>query len=159
MTQAHPSNDIRRDLVALLPRLRRFALTLTNTAADADLLVRDAAGRAIDKSHHWRGEGRLENWLFSLMTSMWADEVRKRRRTDQFRQKNDVSSDNGKPLNPMFALPEGCALAMLLIDVEGFSYEEASAILGTSSDLIASQLCTARLTLAQADRHSNERRA
>ena len=82
MTQPSPSTDIRRDLVALLPRLRRFALTLAGTAGEADDLVREAAGRAIQKSHHWKGEGRLESWLFSMIRSTFVDEAKKRRRAE-----------------------------------------------------------------------------
>jgi RNA polymerase sigma-70 factor (ECF subfamily) len=157
MTQPSPSTDIRRDFVALLPRLRRFALTLTGRAAEADDLVREAAGRAIQKSHHWKGEGRLESWLFSMIRSTFIDEAKKRRRTEG--NAADDASENVRPSNALACLPDGLASVFLLADVEGFTYAEAAAILGIQPDLFAARLCAARLSLAVAAAETSERRA
>ena len=159
MNQPNASTDIRRDLVALLPRLRRFALTLTGGAPEADELVRDVAGRAIQKSHHWKGEGRLENWLFSMMRSTWADEAKKRRRMDPDLVDVGCAPESRKPSNFVVSLPDGLASAFLLVDVEGFTYAEAAAILGIQPDLLATRLCAARLDLAAAGVRTSERRA
>lgn len=111
MTQQIPSADIRRDLVALLPRLRRFALTLTGSEPEADELVRESCGHAIQKSHHWKGEGRLESWLFSLTRSLWTDAGRGRRRraagadaagTDG----NSPSGADARPDHLLLSMPE-----------------------------------------------------
>jgi len=158
MTQPSPSTDIRRDLVALLPRLRRFALTLTGGAAEADDLVREAAGRAIQKSHHWKGEGRLESWLFSMIRSTFADEAKKRRRAEA-NAADDFPAENSRPSSALARLPEGLASVFLLADVEGFAYAEAAAILGIQPDLFAARLCAARLSLAAAAAETSERRA
>lgn len=158
MTQPSPSTDIRRDLVALLPRLRRFALTLTGGAAEADDLVREAAGRAIQKSHHWKGEGRLESWLFSMIRSTFADEAKKRRRAEA-NAADDFPAENSRPSSALACLPEGLASVFLLADVEGFAYAEAAAILGIQPDLFAARLCAARLSLAAAAAETSERRA
>lgn len=158
MNQQSPTTDIRRDIVALLPRLRRFALTLAGNAAEADDLVRGATTRAIQKSHHWKGEGRIENWLFSLIRATWADELKKRRRAGQ----NTVmghDKDDRRATPSALLLPEGFASAILLTDVEGFTYTEAAAILGISTDLLSSRLCAARLSLAAAGNETSERRA
>ncbi|CDZ39303.1 RNA polymerase sigma factor [Neorhizobium galegae] len=160
MTQPSPSTDIRRDLVALLPRLRRFALTLTGSAAEADDLVREAAGRAIQKSHHWKGEGRLESWLFSMIRSTFVDEAKKRRRSEG-NAADDASTAGSRPpkKDALACLPDGLASVFLLADVEGFAYAEAAAILGIQPDLFAARLCTARLSLAAAAAETSERRA
>lgn len=158
MTQPSPSTDIRRDLVALLPRLRRFALTLTGSAAEADDLVREAAGRAIQKSHHWKGEGRLESWLFSMIRSTFADDAKKRRRAEA-NAADDFPAENSRPSSALACLPEGLASVFLLADVEGFAYAEAAAILGIQPDLFAARLCAARLSLAAAAAETSERRA
>jgi RNA polymerase sigma-70 factor (ECF subfamily) len=159
MTQPSPSTDIRRDLVALLPRLRRFALTLTGSAAEADDLVREAAGRAIQKSHHWKGEGRLESWLFSMIRSTFVDEAKKRRRAEGNAADDASSTENARPLNALACLPDGLASVFLLADVEGFAYAEAAAILGIQPDLFAARLCAARLSLETAAAETSERRA
>ncbi|MCJ9753110.1 RNA polymerase sigma factor [Neorhizobium sp. BETTINA12A] len=159
MTQPSPSTDIRRDLVALLPRLRRFALTLTGSAVEADDLVREAAGRAIQKSHHWKGEGRLESWLFSMIRGTFVDEAKKRRRADIHAADDASPAENSRPSTALVCLPDGLASVFLLADVEGFAYAEAAAILGIQPDLFAARLCAARLSLATAAAQTSERRA
>lgn len=158
MTQPSPSTDIRRDLVALLPRLRRFALTLAASSHEADNLVREVAARAIQKSHHWKGEGRLESWLFSIMRSTFAEDQKKRRRHDS--EAVSGAADEGRaPPHGVLSLPEGLASAFLLADVEGFSYSESAVILGIHPDLFATRLCAARLSLAATGSETSERRA
>ncbi len=161
MSQSTAISDIRRDLVALLPRLRRFALTLAASAGEADDLVREVCARAIQKSHHWKGEGRIESWLFSMMRTVCAD-ARKKRKTDALAQAARGSAAVGetdKQTNPLFSMQEGLASAFLLGEVEGFSYKEASVILGISSEDFARRLCAARLQLAALGVETAERRA
>ncbi len=159
MAQPSPLTDIRRDLVALLPRLRRFALTLTGNAADADDLVREVAGRAIQKSHHWKGEGRLESWLFSMIRSAFADEAKKRRRADPHATDGISQAENARPSDALACLPDGLASVFLLADVEDFACSEAAAILGIQPEFFAARLCAARLSLAAAAAETSERRA
>lgn len=159
MTASATSNDIRRDLVALLPQLRRFALTLTSDASTADVLVQDVCARAIQKSHHWKGKGRIESWLFSLIRTTWSDQAKKRgdQETDSANaSSNDIHGIAGRTL---LCLPEGLASTLLLADVEHFDYAEAASILGIPSDTFASRLCAARLHLASLPPEPMERRA
>jgi RNA polymerase sigma-70 factor (ECF subfamily) len=152
-------NDIRRDIVALLPRLRRFALTFTRTAAEADELVRLATTRAIEKSYHWKGEGRIENWLFSLIRASWADERKKQQTRGQLAGTAQESVLGKAGMSSVLDLEESFSGSLLLVNVEGFSYSEAAAILGISSDNLASCLCAARLNLAADGIEHSERRA
>ncbi len=160
MNQSTAITDIRRDLVALLPRLRRFALTMATSASEADDLVREVCARAIQKSHHWKGEGRIESWLFSLMRSACAD-ARKKRKAEisQESPEASLSADPAGKVNPVFSLPHGLASAFLLGEVEGFTYKEAAAILGIPTSLFANRLCAARLQLAALGVETAERRA
>lgn len=160
MNQSTALTDIRRDLVALLPRLRRFALTMATSASEADDLVREVCARAIQKSHHWKGEGRIESWLFSLMRSACAD-ARKKRKAEisQEAAEASLSADPTGKVSPVLSLPDGLASAFLLREVEGFSYKEAAAILGIPTNLFASRLCAARLQLAALGVETAERRA
>src|SRR5690349_6292685 len=79
MRQPATTIDLRRDLVGLLPRLRRFAITLAGDVAVADELVQAICQRAITKGHQWNGEGRLESWIYTLARQQWADDSRKRK--------------------------------------------------------------------------------
>jgi RNA polymerase sigma-70 factor, ECF subfamily len=163
MTQQTPTADIRRDLVALLPRLRRFALALTGTESEADDLVRESCGHAIKKSHHWKGEGRLESWLFSLIRSTWTDGSRSRRHNTTGGQTADPNSAPAGTAEQrghlLLTMPDGCASAFLLSELEGFSYADGAAILDMTTEAFAEKLCTARLCLAAFDTDMAERRA
>jgi RNA polymerase sigma-70 factor, ECF subfamily len=160
MTPSAAPNDIRRDLVALLPRLRRFALTLTSDAPVADALVRDVCARAVQKSHHWKGKGRIESWLFSLIRTAWSENPTKRGNRE-IDGDHAFSADNthGIAARTLLCLPEGFASTLLLVDVEDFDYAEAASILGIPSDMFASRLCAARLHLSALPPEPMERRA
>ncbi len=161
MTSSPVPNDIRRDLAALLPRLRRFALTLTNEASAADALVQDVCARAIQKSHHWKGEGRLESWVFNLIRTAWSDDGRKRGRQDGQVPHDEVEVRDGgtEAATALSCLPQGLTSCVLLVDVEGFSYTESASILGIREELLASRLCAARLYLSSMPVVLAERRA
>lgn len=157
MNPSAASTDIRRDLVALLPRLRRFAQTLTGEANTADLLVQDVCARVILKSHHWKGEGRLESWVFNQIRTGWSEEARKRGRQET--QAPGKSSEETCASKAFLGLPHGLASALLLVDVEAFDYSEAASILGITPELLSSRLCAARLALASQPPGLAERRA
>src|SRR5437762_10749278 len=77
------SHDVLRlELVALLPRLRRFARTITHQREDADDLVQLAVERALLRLDQWRPGTRLDSWMFTIMKNAWIDEVRARSRRD-----------------------------------------------------------------------------
>ncbi|MCU0809248.1 MAG: RNA polymerase sigma factor, partial [Candidatus Contendobacter sp.] len=54
------AEDVRAQLIALLPRLRRFALGLTGSRDDADDLVQAACERALNRLHQWEPDTRLD---------------------------------------------------------------------------------------------------
>ncbi len=157
MNPSAASTDIRRDLVALLPRLRRFARTLTGDVSMADTLVQEVCTRVILKSHHWKGEGRLESWVFNQIRISWSEEPRKRNRHETAAK--EVDSDVTIAPKAFLGLPHGYAGALLLVDVEGFDYSEAACILGITPELLSSNLCAARLALASQPPGLAERRA
>lgn len=158
---AYDNSDIRRDLVGLLPRLRRFALTLTRNGSDADDLVQEACARAILKSALWDGQGRIESWLYTLMRNIWVDELRKRRvrcgsgtvdageaATLTIDPAGEKSVYARQLQRMILSMPEGLSAVFVLVNVEGHSYKEAAAILGIPIGTVMSRLSTARLKLA-----------
>lgn len=172
MPQAAVNNDIRRDLVGLLPKLRRFAMTLTRNASDADDLVQEVCERAIMKSHLWNGEGRLESWIYAMTRNMWVDEIRKRKvRTgaglvdvsDQTELSIDAAGEKSVYANQLYkmitSMPEGLASVFVLVNIEGHSYKETAEILSIPIGTVMSRLSTARLRLAAMVSGDSERRA
>lgn len=161
MSASAASHDIRRDLVALLPRLRRFALTLAGDSRAADDLVRNVCLRAIDKSHHWKAECRLESWIFSLIRSAWDETAGSDHGGDLQAADDGVSQPHFATFSSpaLSCLSGDKAIALLLIDVENFDYTEASSILGISATDLAARLCAARMALSMQPAALAERRA
>lgn len=172
MRPAAETKDFRRDLVGLLPKLRRFAMTLTRNANDADDLVQEACERAVARSHLWNGEGRLESWIYAMTRNLWVDEVRKRKvRTGggtadapgQNEPAMEPSAEKPAYANPLqkmiLSMPEGLASVFLLVNVEDHSYRETADILGIPVATVMSRLSTARLRIAAMISANSERRA
>ena len=70
------AEDVRAQLIALLPRLRRFALGLTGSRDDADDLVQAACERALNRLHQWEPDTRLDSWMFRIVKTIWIDQWR-----------------------------------------------------------------------------------
>lgn len=75
--------QVRRQIVALLPRLRRFGRAITHHASDADDLVQISIERALLRYEQWRPDAKFESWMFGIMRNAWIDEVRARGRRGQ----------------------------------------------------------------------------
>ncbi|TCM58445.1 RNA polymerase sigma-70 factor (ECF subfamily) [Rhizobium sp. PP-F2F-G48] len=162
MRPAQESIDISRDLVSLLPRLRRFALTLTRDGLQADDLVQAVCERATGRQPVWNGHGRLEDALYILARTL-QDEANGRKRVAADPRVGSASAGgatSGDALQQMMiAMPEGLASAFLLVAVEQRNYRDAGHILGLAPDVVAHKLATARLRLAAMASDTTERRA
>src|SRR2546430_5579089 len=78
-------DELREELVMLLPRLRRFARALARDVHDADDLVQIAVERALTRSAQLRPDAPLSSWMFGIVRNAWLDELRARgRRTRLF---------------------------------------------------------------------------
>jgi len=158
---ASPKSDLSRELVALLPRLRRFAAALTGGGADADDLVQDAIERALRKRHLWAPGTRLDSWVFRIMQNAWIDTVRSRRvrhatslDVDGFdppgldgRTAMDAHMTLARTRAVLARLPPEQSTVVALVLVEGYSYREAAEILGVPEGTVTSRLFRARTAL------------
>ena len=68
------------DLVAALPRLRRYARVLTGDLNRADDLVQDTLARAWEKRRLWQPGSDLRAWLFTIMHNVHVNQFALRRR-------------------------------------------------------------------------------
>ncbi|CAN7506795.1 RNA polymerase sigma factor [Rhizobium leguminosarum] len=158
MRQPATTIDLRRDLVGLLPRLRRFAITLAGEVAVADELVQAVCQRAISKGHQWSGEGRLESWIYTLARQQWTDDNRKRKPKASVRGNvtdiREAARERSAAVDPdtihhiISDMPDGVSSMFLLVDVEGHSYQQAADIMGIPVANVVSQLAIARLHFA-----------
>ena len=75
---APASAGFSEQLVAVLPRLRRFARGLAGSAAEADDLVQAACERALARSHQFQEGTRFDSWMFRIVQTIWIDQLRAR---------------------------------------------------------------------------------
>jgi RNA polymerase sigma-70 factor (ECF subfamily) len=158
----HRVEEIRRGMVALLPRLTRFALGLTRSRADAHDLVQAACERALTRTEQWTLGTRLDSWMFRIMQSIWFNELRSRKvqRHHAEREQIDPAFASGEQIvedhvllrgveEAIFALPEHQRAVLMLVCVEGLTYAEAAETLSIPIGTVMSRLARARLSLMQ----------
>jgi len=151
-----------QELVALIPRLRRFARGLTGAAADADDLVQTACERALARAEQWTPGTRLDSWVFRIVHTIWLDELRARkvRAVDAAADPDMVIGDDGRNRAEatltleavrrfIGELPDEQRAVLLLVTVEGLAYKEAADALGIPVGTVMSRLSRARATLVQ----------
>ena len=154
MTLQPDHTDIRRDLVSLLPRLRRFALAVCEKPDIVDELVGDACLQAVLKAPQFDNGSRLESWAFALIQSAWMDQPKKRTSSGE-----ETGSNGFTGYPSILGLPQGIAASFLLVCVEDHSYAEAASILGIPPEAVAANVVAARVHFAHQIADSAERRA
>lgn len=150
-----------REIVDLLPRMRRFARALTRDVADADDLVQQTVERALVHRGQWRPGTRLDSWMFRIMKNAWIDEGRARNRRAAVMSPEvaglNASSDGAAAMESrleaqaveraMARLPQDQRLAVALVLVEGLSYKEAAEVLEVPPGTLTSRLGRGRVAL------------
>jgi RNA polymerase sigma-70 factor (ECF subfamily) len=147
-------------LIAVLPRLRRFARGLTGAAAEADDLVQAACERALARQHQFQEGTRFDSWMFRIVQTIWIDQIRGRevRKEDSDLPEDRFGSD--EPVRRIEArlaldevrraitrLPADQRTALMLVTVDGLSYKEAAEVVGVPVGTIMSRLARARVAL------------
>ena len=82
-----------RDLVELVPRLRRFAYSLAGTTDAGDDLVQAACERALKNAAAFQPGTRMDSWMFRIIQNLWLDDRRRRRVRG-----TQVDPDTGDPV-------------------------------------------------------------
>jgi RNA polymerase sigma-70 factor, ECF subfamily len=156
MVSAHFSNQ----LVALLPRLRRFARGLAGSAAEADDLVQAACERALAREHQFQEGTRFDSWMFRIVQTIWIDQIRAR---DVRKEEGEIAEERQGSDEPVRRVEARLALAevrravdrlppeqratLMLVTVDGLSYKEAAAVAEVPVGTIMSRLARARAAL------------
>lgn len=147
--------QIRDQIIRLLPRLRRFARTITRDPHDADDLVQISIERALLRFAQWRPESRFESWIFGIIRNAWIDEVRSRKRRSRVflpeesgENVSDAGSESPARLlalqEALASLPEEQRMAVALVLIEGLSYKEAADVLEVPIGTVTSRLARGR---------------
>ncbi|QDA36852.1 RNA polymerase sigma factor [Paracoccus liaowanqingii] len=151
-------------LVRLLPKLRRYALSLSRRSDQADDLVQITIERAITHHSSHDPTQRLEPWLFRILRNAFIDMTRRQRSQgitiDVVDNPDILSVDSAAGIEARLMLtatqaaiarlPVEQADILSLVCIEGLSYAEAAEVLGVPRGTVMSRLCRARLALAEA---------
>ena len=157
----HLDKAVQLRMVALLPRLRRFALGLTGSVDRADDLVQATCERAIRAIDRFEPGTRLDSWMFKIMQNLHRNAIRDRATEGNTfvsgASDTDQRVDGERALEAHLALSDtrqalagidaGQREVLLLIGVEGFSYEETATILDLPIGTVTSRLARARARL------------
>jgi len=147
-------------LIAMLPRLRRFARGLTGSMVEADDLVQAACERALARRLQFQEGTRFDSWMFRIVQTIWIDQMRARavRKEEAEAAESRLGSDEavrrvearlalGEVRRAVDRLPPDQRAALLLVAVEGLSYREAAEVVQVPVGTIMSRLARARMAL------------
>ena len=157
------SIDWHSELTDLIPRLRRYALSLTRNADVADDLLQSTLERVLQKRHLYKPGTNFEGWVCRICRNLWIDEIRKKKfdagPIDPEVAERSMTFDGEKQMAERALLNQvDAAMAsmstdqravLLLVGVEGRSYAEASEILDIPVGTVMSRLARARRGLSE----------
>ncbi len=151
--------DFLDEIETCVPALRRYARALTRNSDRADDLVQDCLERAIRKRGLFRPTGPVRAWLFRILVNQWRNALRTERRRGQHVGYDALLVEPSTPApqhgwlalgemnRALDRLPDDQREALLLVVLEGASYEEAATILGIPIGTVMSRLSRARAAL------------
>lgn len=154
-----PMNDVDDQLRELLPRMRRFAVSLTRDPSSADDLVQSSLEKALSAWSSKRPDGDLRAWLFSILYRQFLDSHRRSRRysrmlelftggkEDHFEPSVERTVVAQTTLQSFERLNTEQRALLLWVSVEGLSYNEVAAILDVPVGTVMSRLSRARQAL------------
>ena len=148
--------EVHRLVEQEIPRLRRYARALTRETNRADDLVQDTLLRAISKSHLWQVGTDIRAWLFTIMHNQHVNSVRRALREEVTVNVEQLASTLVATSDPTASrqlheferalghLSEGQRQVVILVGLEGMTYDEAAKILGVPIGTVRSRLGRAR---------------
>jgi RNA polymerase sigma-70 factor (ECF subfamily) len=155
-----PHKDVRDVMLAAVPSLRAFAISLCGNVDRADDLVQEALLRAWANLGSFEPGTNMSAWLFTILRNLFRSEYRKRRR--------EVEDADGSYAEQLTSLPEQDSRlkieefrralkllptdqreSLILVGASGFSYEETAQICGCAVGTIKSRVNRARSRLGE----------
>jgi RNA polymerase sigma-70 factor (ECF subfamily) len=151
--------SVRDAVLAAVPSLRAFAISLSGNVDRADDLVQETMLRALANIHSFQPGTNMSAWLFTILRNLFRSEYRKRRREVEDADGSYAESLKSQPEQSsrvefeefraaLAKLPTDQREALILVGASGFSYEEAAEICGCAVGTIKSRVNRARTRLA-----------
>jgi RNA polymerase sigma-70 factor, ECF subfamily len=152
-------DTLRDRMLAAVPSLRAFAISLTNNRDRADDLVQNTLMRAWANFERFEPGTNLEAWLFTILRNRFHSEYRSRKREVEdadgsYAARLTTHPDQQSHLDyedfrtALAKLPPDQREALLLVGAQGMSYEEAAEVCGVPLGTIKSRVNRARIRLA-----------
>jgi RNA polymerase sigma-70 factor, ECF subfamily len=155
--------DLPGMLPDMLPRLWAFALRLSGDQHDAEDLVQRACLRGLERAHQLQPDTAPLSWMYAIVHSTWINELRARsvRKRASFEWDDDFLENlpdpvdkspetqvmHGQIVDAIERLPEAQRVVMLLVAVEGFTYQQAADVLEVPAGTVMSRLSRARQSI------------
>ncbi|MBB6174057.1 RNA polymerase sigma-70 factor (ECF subfamily) [Nocardiopsis mwathae] len=170
----HEELDFVAAVTPYADQLYPTALRMTRNAADAEDLVQETFTKAFANFHQFKAGTNLRAWLYRILTNTFINGYRKKQReprqdsTDEIKDWQLAAADAHASTGSRSAemevldhlpdsdirvalaeLPEEFRMVVYLIDIEGYSYKEVAARMGTPLGTVMSRLHRARRQLRE----------
>lgn len=152
-------DEIKQQIVTLIPKLRRYARALTRDNEGADDLVQDTLVRALDKLELWESGSDIRAWLFTILHNVYINNLKKHGQLGINLPLEEVTeglsyADASSELLELADCVKALDLLsleqreiVLLIALEGMKYSEVAEIVGIPVGTVMSRLSRARQTI------------
>jgi RNA polymerase sigma-70 factor, ECF subfamily len=151
--------EFRAEMIAAIPGLRAFGLSLTSRSDKADDLVQETLMKAWKHHESFQQGTNMKAWLYTILRNEFYSQLRKRKREVEdadgfYSSKVAVHAEQDGHLEladlriALAKLPEDQREAIILVGASGFSYEEAAEICSVAVGTIKSRVNRARARLA-----------
>lgn len=154
------SNVGEKDLLTCVPHLRAFAWFLAKNRDRADDLVQETIARALTATHQFQAGTNLKAWMFAILRNLHYNEARKNRvhvqsLDDPLTYEPTVLASQmarlefGDFRRAFWQLADHQREALILVGVNGLSYDEAAQVCECQKGTIKSRVSRARRELLQ----------
>ena len=154
--------DTRQAVIAEIPKLRRFARALSGDPALADDLVQDCLVRALGRLHLWRENTNMRAWLFTILRNLHLNQLRHLARRPREASLDEMGDSHGSVApnqgdgialrdlsNALSKLSDEQREVVLLIGLEGMTYQQTADIVGVPLGTVMSRLSRGREALGR----------
>lgn len=156
---ASASPEFRDQLIAAIPGLRAFGMSLSGRADHADDLVQETLMKAWHHQLSFETGTNIRAWLYTILRNEFYSQMRKRRREiedadGEYSNKVQIAGGQESHLDmadlrfALAKLPDDQREAIILVGASGFSYQEVAKICGVAIGTVKSRVSRAREKLA-----------
>jgi RNA polymerase sigma-70 factor (ECF subfamily) len=154
-----PENEFKQELVRVAPHLRAFGRSLCGSADRADDLAQDAMMKAWAARDRYCAGTNFKAWTFTILRNQFYSETRRNRFRGEYDEaeaerilhttgSQESALELADVLRALAAIPAGYREALILVSVEGMSYEEAAAVCDIAVGTVKSRVSRARAMLS-----------